>query len=174
MTRRCAPSHKRSLNPMASAVPSKARRCQIGSDPHHERGGRGRRDSGSRPTAPSSTICGVAQAFIETLEAKRLPRFTAFRHGLGNCHALVQQLYMDLTDSGVESLFTYKRGSSAKLQCDADPEGLHSWIEAAGWVIDASNGAHRPVLIIPVEQFYDLMQLDDVRDITLSRKYSVK
>ena len=94
--------------------------------------------------SPGDPICLAATRFANLLEDHLLPRFLSFRHGFGNCHSLVDQLYLDIKKIGLDHLFTFKRGSSEALKTEADQKGLHSWLETDGWAIDASNGAPRP------------------------------
>jgi hypothetical protein len=111
-------------------------------------------------------ICAVATAFSDLLEAQKLPRFLALRNGIGNCHSVVKQLYLDMKELGIADMFAFKRGSCTQLRNEYDPKGLHSWIEADGWAIDVSNGATgRPVLIMPVEDYYTQMQITDAFDV---------
>jgi hypothetical protein len=105
----------------------------------------------------------AVDAFADLLERQSLPRFVALRHGAGNCHVIVHQLYLDLKKLGIDHRFTFKRGASALLGNSDDPDGQHSWIETDGWAIDASNGAHRPVLIMPVKDYYERTQMTAIR-----------
>ena len=111
-------------------------------------------------------ICTAAVRFANLLEYHLLPRFLSFRHGFGNCHSIVDQLYLDLEKIGLDHLFAFKRGSSKALKTTTDQKGLHSWIETDGWVIDASNGAtSRPVLVVPAGDYYANLQLTNIHDI---------
>lgn len=111
-------------------------------------------------------VCDAAQGLASLLLDRKLPRFIAFRGGAHNCHALVDALYLDLRDIGAAHLFSFKSGSSEILKSDADPEGLHSWVEIDGWTIDASGGAlGNPIMMLPVEDFYAQWRLTNIRDI---------
>jgi uncharacterized protein YggL (DUF469 family) len=89
-----------------------------------------------------------------------------FRQGAHNCHALVNQLYFDFKRLGFEATFSYKRGTSVLIASPIDPEGLHSWIETDGWVIDGAGGAWgNPIMIQQVESFYERLKIKNVRDI---------
>jgi hypothetical protein len=113
----------------------------------------------------TNEVCAAAAGFAALLQGRKLPRFVAFQNGAHNCHALVNQLYLDLKDIGAARLFAFKRGESALLKTKADPEGLHSWVEADGWAIDGSGGAlGNPIIVQPVADFYARWQLTNVRD----------
>ena len=112
--------------------------------------------------SPGDPICLAAARFASLLEDHLLPRFMAFRHGFGNCHGIVNQIYLDLKAIGLGHLFSFKRGSSGVLKTETDREGLHSWLETDGWVIDAANGSCRPVLVVPAEEYYANLQLTDI------------
>jgi hypothetical protein len=45
------------------------------------------------------------------------------------------------------------------LRSEHDPDGMHSWLEINGWVIDAANGADRPVIITSTNAYYRVMQV---------------
>jgi hypothetical protein len=112
------------------------------------------------PSIPAEPV-----VFVDLLEAGKLPQFMTFRRGVSNCHGIVDMLRKELTDAGYAHLFTARRGSSALLKSEHDPDGLHSWIEtASGWVIDVANGANRPVIITPSEIYYERMQITEIRD----------
>lgn len=113
----------------------------------------------------SKPLPNAAVAFSSLLETQKLPGFIAFRHGVGNCHSIVEHLRRDLAKIDLAEMFSYKRGSSLGLRTETDLDGLHSWIETDGWVIDAANGAERPVLIMPVDDYRARMQLVDIIDI---------
>jgi hypothetical protein len=117
----------------------------------------------------SKSLCDVAALFSGLLETQKLPAFVAFRHGIGNCHSIVGHLRRDLAKIDLEDMFSYKRGSSLGLRTETDPDGLHSWIETDGWVIDAANGAQRPVLIMKVDDYRNRLQLVDIVDIPADR-----
>ena len=120
---------------------------------------------------PDGEIGTVAKAFTDLVMTRSLPRFSAFRQGAGNCHSIVRQLYLDLRAIEWTDLFEFKRGHSEILRSETDPNGQHSWIEAKGWAIDAASGAiGNPVVIMPVEDFYALMQLTDIHDIELEEQ----
>jgi hypothetical protein len=74
-------------------------------------------------------VCDVALVFARLLEDRLLPRFLVFRHALNNCHAIVDQLRLDLEEIGLERMFAFKRASCGALLSVTDPDGLHSWIE---------------------------------------------
>ena len=112
--------------------------------------------------------CAPGMAFILLLRRGALPRFMAFRRGKHNCHAIVEQLYLDFKQNGVATSFTYKRGSTPILASRKDPDGLHSWIETNGWVIDASGGATgQPIVVQRVADFYDRMKVTSVHAIRM-------
>jgi|SRR5579862_4981735 len=113
----------------------------------------------------SETPCDVANMLADLLRDKKLLRFMAFRRGAHNCHAIVHQLRLDLKALGIENQFSYKRGSSAAIANEVDPEGLHSWLERDGWAIDVSGGAlGNPIMVQRVAAFYDRYQLTDIND----------
>jgi hypothetical protein len=119
----------------------------------------------ARKLGPNDEVCMAASQFAALLRGNKLPRFLTFRNGAHNCHALVNQLYLDLKDIGAASLFAFKRGESTLLKTQDDPEGLHSWIEKDGWAIDGSGGAlGNPIIVQTVEDFYARWQLSKVRD----------
>jgi hypothetical protein len=119
----------------------------------------------ARKDGPNDEVCEAAAGIAALLRSRKLPRFVAFRNGAHNCHALVNQLYLDLKDIGAARLFAFKRGESALLKTKADPEGLHSWVEADGWAIDGSGGAlGNPIIFQPLGDFYARWQLTNVRD----------
>ena len=111
------------------------------------------------------SIPGGPTVFVNLLEAGQLPEFITLRRGISNCHGIVNALYHDLDDAGCAGLFAYKRGSSNLLKSAHDSKGLHSWIEIKGWAIDAANGANRPVIIMPTDDYYKLLQITNVHDI---------
>ncbi|OSI60342.1 hypothetical protein BSZ21_38955 [Bradyrhizobium canariense] len=117
----------------------------------------------------SKPLPNAAVVFSKLLETQKLPAFIAFRHGVGNCHSIVGHLRRDLAKLGLEDMFSYKRGSSLGLRTETDPEGLHSWIETDGWVIDAANGAQRSVLVMKVDDYRKRLQLVDIVDIPADR-----
>ena len=50
------------------------------------------------------------------------------------------------------------------LRSEADPQGLHSWIECDGWAIDAANGGTgRPVLFVPTADYRAQMQFTNAQ-----------
>jgi hypothetical protein len=109
-----------------------------------------------------------AMNFERMLRDGELPRFAALRQGSGNCHTIVNQLYLDFKALGIAKLFAYRRGSSAILKADHDPDGLHSWIEVDGFAIDGSNGGEGlPILVQAVESYYRQRQLTGIRDIEI-------
>jgi hypothetical protein len=114
--------------------------------------------------------CQPATALIAMLRRGALPRFMAFRRGVHNCHVIVEQLYLDFKEFGVDTAFAYKRGSSPVLASAKDPEGLHSWIEADGWAIDASGGAAgNPIMVQRITAFYERLKVTNVLDIELRK-----
>jgi hypothetical protein len=114
----------------------------------------------------SETPCDVANMLADLLHDRKLLRFMAFRRGAHNCHAIVNQLRLDLKAIGIDDQFSYKRGSSAVIANDCDAKGLHSWLERDGWAIDISGGAlDNPIMLQRVVAFYDRYQLTDIHDI---------
>jgi len=115
--------------------------------------------------------CDVAVAFAALLRAKSLPQFSLFFYGHSNCHQLIEALRADFMTLGIAEMFTYKTGSSKLIASEYDPRGLHSWIEADGWVVDKIlNGADvetaKPVIVIQrINEFYAWRQLTDIHDI---------
>jgi hypothetical protein len=109
-------------------------------------------------------ITAVA-VFLDLLEDGKLLEFKTLRRGVSNCHGTVNALYHDLQDAGCLHLFAFKRGSSELMRSEHDPNGLHSWLEVNGWVIDGSNGTDNPVLIMPTDVYYDQFQMSDVHNI---------
>ena len=77
------------------------------------------------------------------LAAGKLAAFRVRWGGAADCHAVAQDLIMDLYEArSAEPWFWYV---GRQVIC-----GDHSWIESRGFAIDASNGATRPMLIAPV------------------------
>ena len=114
--------------------------------------------------------CEVATVLSALLRKGALRRFMAFRRGAHNCHIIVEQIYLDFKEIGVHTSFAYKRGSSPVLASRKDPDGLHSWIEADGWAIDASGGATgNPILVQRVWPFYERLKVTNVHDIKLEK-----
>jgi hypothetical protein len=114
--------------------------------------------------------CKVAIVLCALLRKGVLPRFMAFRRGAHNCHVIVQQLFLDFKEQGIDTSFAYKRGSSPVLASRKDPDGLHSWIEADGWAIDASGGAaDNPIMVQRIADFYERFKVTGVHDIQLDR-----
>jgi hypothetical protein len=112
--------------------------------------------------------CEPVTALLAMLRRDALPRFMAFRRGVHNCHVIVGQLYLDFKQLGIETVFAYKRGSSPVLASRKDPEGLHSWIEADGWAIDASGAAAgNPIMVQQIAAFYERLKVTNVHDIEL-------
>jgi hypothetical protein len=111
------------------------------------------------PGREPPSIPGGPNVFVDLLEAGQLREFMTLRRGISNCHGITDALYRDLQDAGYAQLFAFKRGSSEKLRSLHDPDGLHSWLEINGWVIDAANGASRPVIIAPKDVYYSLLQI---------------
>jgi hypothetical protein len=110
--------------------------------------------------------CQPAAVLKALFRKGALPRFMAFQQGAHNCHAVVHNLRSDFNEIGIEGAFSYKRGSSNALKSEADPQGLHSWIEADGWAIDASGGAlGNPIIVQRVADFYAMYQLENIIDI---------
>lgn len=110
--------------------------------------------------------CAPATLLVGLLRRGALVRFMAFRRGEHNCHAIVDQLYLDFKEIGIAQAFAYKRGSSPMLASANDPDGLHSWIEADGWAIDASGGAvGNPIMVQRVAAFYERMKITKVHEI---------
>lgn len=114
--------------------------------------------------------CKVAAVMSALIRKGVLRRFMAFRLGAHNCHAIVEQLYFDFKDLGIHTQFDYKRGSSPIIASERDPKGLHSWIEADGWAVDASGGAtEKPILVQRTADFYALMKMTNVHDIEIEK-----
>jgi hypothetical protein len=112
--------------------------------------------------------CEIATVLRALLRRGALPRFMAFRRGVHNCHVIVQQLYLDFKEVGIDTSFAYKRGSSPILASRKDPDGLHSWIEADGWAIDvAGAAAGNPIMMQRVADFYERLKVTNVHDIEL-------
>ena len=106
--------------------------------------------------------------FLFLLDEKKLPRFSMFRQGVGNCHSLVSVLYLDLKDAGVADRFKYTRGSCSVIAGPDDPDGLHSWIEIDGWAIDGSGGAvGNPILVQEAEIFRKDRGAANIHDIPI-------
>jgi len=110
------------------------------------------------------SIPGGPNVFVNLLEAGQLPGFITLRRGISNCHGIVSAVHHDLNDAGCAHLFAFKRGSSDLLKSEHDPKGLHSWIEANGWVIDVANGANRPIIIMQTDAYYQLMRMTNVAE----------
>ncbi len=110
-------------------------------------------------------IPDVALLFGELLEQQKLTRFDAYFRGASNCFEIVNQLYLDFKTLGLENAFTYKMGFSSRMKSDGEPIGLHGWIEADGWAIDCSGGAHgNPILFQRVADYYAAREMKDVQD----------
>jgi hypothetical protein len=112
--------------------------------------------------------CEAAAVLGALLNREALPRFMAFRRGVNNCHVIVQQLYLDFKELGIDTSFDYKRGSSPIIASAKDPKGLHSWIETDGWAIDASGAASgNPIMVQRIAAFYERLKVTNVHDIEL-------
>jgi hypothetical protein len=119
---------------------------------------------------PNDPVCDAAQALACLVRDGKLRRFVTLYFGAHNCHALVDQLRLDLRDIGADEVFALKRGSSEVLKSEADPDGLHSWVEADGWAIDVSGGAlGNPVVIQPAEDFYVRYRMSAICDFDQGR-----
>jgi hypothetical protein len=79
-------------------------------------------------------------------------------------HGITGALYRDLDDAGWAQRFAFKCGSSELLKSTHDPDGMHSWLEINGWAIDVANGANRPVIIMPKEDYYNMLHVTNVED----------
>ena len=123
------------------------------------------------PGRETPSIPGGPNVFVDLLEAGQLREFMALRRGISNCHGITGALYRDLDDAGWAQSFAFKRGSSEPLKSAHDPDGMHSWLEINGWAIDVANGASRPVIIMPTDDYYSLLHMTNVEDQQL-RKYS--
>jgi hypothetical protein len=110
--------------------------------------------------------CDPAVIIAALLEAGKLPMFASFYRGHNNCYVIVRQLRDDFKALGVDHKFQYRVGCSGVLKAIGDPNGgMHSWIEAEGWVIDASGGGRgNPVLFQRAEDYYRARQMTDIRD----------
>jgi hypothetical protein len=115
-----------------------------------------------------SSIPGGPNVFADLLEAGRLPEYMTLRRGISNCHGITNALYRDLDDAGWAQSFAFKRGSCEVLKSEHDSDGMHSWLEINGWAIDVANGANRPVIIMPADAYYSLLQITNVMALTPS------
>jgi hypothetical protein len=114
------------------------------------------------PGRETPSIPGGPNIFVDLLEAGQLREFMILRRGISNCHGITNALHRDLKDAGRAQRFAFKRGSSELLKSEHDPDGMHSWLEINGWVIDAANGADRPVIIVPTEGYYSMLRITKV------------
>ena len=125
-------------------------------------------DAGGVPVlvAREPPIPAAPFAFITALKCRKLSGVLMSRNSACNCHHVVRQIRLDLQDLGMVQLFSFKHGHSELLKNEAYPEAAHSWVEAEGWAIDASNGAFgNPVLVIPTVDFHMLWQITNISDI---------
>lgn len=113
---------------------------------------------------PHDPMCDVANVFGVLLQDGKLPGLEFAHRGAHNCHAIVSQIYQDLRDAGLLAAFEFKTGYSGVLQGAGCPnDGIHSWVEADGWVIDASGGGMgNPILIQQAAQYYKDHQITGV------------
>ncbi len=110
--------------------------------------------------------CQPAIAFAVLLEARKLPLFAFMFRGHNNCYVVVGKLYRDLKELGAVDNFEWREGYCPILQSNGQPIGLHRWVEADGWVIDASGGAFgNPVVFQRVDDYYRKRQLTGIRDV---------
>jgi hypothetical protein len=114
------------------------------------------------PGREARSIPGGPNVFVDLLEAGQLREFMSLRRGISNCHGITNALYRDLKDAGWVPPFALKCGSSELLKSKHDPDGLHSWMEINGWAIGVANGANRPVIIMPIDAYYSLLQITDL------------
>jgi hypothetical protein len=126
---------------------------------------------GIAPSRDDRSLPGLALDLIALLAARKLPRFIRARHGVGNCHFITQQFYLDVKDIGLAHLFAFKRGSADALRCEADPDGGHSWVESGGWALDASGGGlGDPAYPAWAESLRAMLRLTNVYDIDYEAK----
>lgn len=118
---------------------------------------------------PGDDVPGPAYAFYLMIRCGKLPQYTMFRSGVHNCHTLTHLLFQDLEILKMEGddllqHFVFKTGSSELLKGEKDPDGLHSWAELNGWVIDGAGGAQgQPILIQRAADYYAQRQITNVK-----------
>ena len=88
--------------------------------------------------------CRPAQLIRRLTRQRRLPSFAqAFGHwtdDAGNCVSVSTALLLDLHHQGFAEGWDIVLGRWRPTDAGAAPDGLHCWLEADGWSIDASNG----------------------------------
>jgi hypothetical protein len=110
--------------------------------------------------------CRPAMAFAMMLEARKLPMFALMFRGHNNCYVVVSKLYRDLKTLGIADKFEWREGHCPIIQSNGEPIGLHRWVEADGWIIDASGGAFgNPVVFQRADDYYRKRQMTDIRDV---------
>jgi hypothetical protein len=110
--------------------------------------------------------CRPAMAFAKLLEARKLPMFALMFRGHNNCYVVVSKLYHDLKSLGIADKFEWRQGYCPIIQSNNEPIGLHRWVEAGGWVIDAAGGAFgNPVVFQRAGDYYRKRQMTDIEDV---------
>jgi hypothetical protein len=88
--------------------------------------------------------CPPAQLIRRLTRQRRLPSFArAFGDGTadaGNGVSISTALLLDLHHQGFAEGWEIVLGRGRPTAAGAAPDGLHCWLEADGWSIDASNG----------------------------------
>ena len=88
--------------------------------------------------------CRPAKLIRRLHRQRRLSSFAqAFGHwtqDAGNCVSVSTALLLDLQRQGFAAGWEIVLGCWRPTAAGAAPDGLHCWLEAEGWSIDASNG----------------------------------
>jgi hypothetical protein len=112
--------------------------------------------------------CAVLKILKSLLLRRRdLPNFRAEFGANGNCHAVSRGLASDL--------IALRRHDGWKIARGICVNGLHSWLEYDGWIVEASNagpgaGVDRDsfIVIIDPETYAGTLAPRDVRSFALS------
>ena len=92
---------------------------------------------------------------IANERAGKLEAFRARWGGNSDCHAIAQDLLMDLYEAGSLNLWCGCVGRQPIC-------GDHSWLESGGVVVDPSNGASRPMLVMPIRLYRAALGASDI------------
>ena len=89
------------------------------------------------------------------LIAGKLEGFRKRWGGSSDCHAIAQDLLMDLFEANSPNIWCWCVGRQPIC-------GDHSWIESGGFAVDPSNGASRSMLIAPITLYRAALAASDI------------
>lgn len=82
-------------------------------------------------------------------------------NGTGNCHPVTVGILTDIAEAGFDTNGWFYVQGECKL-----PQGLHSWLEFEGWVVDFSSGQQ---VFTPVSEFTKVKEPENLIRLTLKQ-----